>query len=303
MLIYHIIDSNSIDSLIASNPNRFHSTILYYSYSESYRNLFDAFITVLSFAASCYVYYPNRFSDSRLIRFVVMARVLRLVRVLVAMKQFQVIGGTFIDILPAARRILLFLFGIMYIFSSIGMQLFGGLITRDPSNPLSELLKDTDFADAGYWQNNFNDLLSGFNVLFNLLVVNNWTTMADGILAVTGTKLSRYYFLGFHLLGVTVVCNLVIAFIIDSFLDEWNEAEGNTAAAHDTGDAVIKERRAIFNATMVTGTKTNLSGQYVARMHAANPDQMLSMRMGDELKKLFTKTRSGLSDVEEPSSP
>jgi len=274
-------------------------------YSESYRNLFDAFITVLSFAATCYVYYPNRFSDSRLIRFVVMARVLRLVRVLVAMKQFQVIGGTFIDILPAARRILLFLFGIMYIFSSIGMQSFGGLITRDPSNPLSERLRGTDFASAGYWENNFNDLLAGFNVLFNLLVVNNWTTQADGILAVTETKLSRYYFLAFHLLGVVIVCNLVIAFIIDSFLDEWNEAEA-IKAAHDTGDAVIEEKRAIFNADIVTGTKTNLSGQYVARMYASNPDQMMSMRTGDELKKLFTKT-SGVSDRSidplEPASP
>jgi hypothetical protein len=174
------------------------------------------------------------------------------------------------------------------------MQVFGGLITRDPSNPLSERLRGTDFASAGYWANNFNDLLAGFNVLFNLLVVNNWTTQADGILAVTGTKLSRYYFLAFHLLGVVIVCNLVIAFIIDSFLDEWNEAEG-IKAAHDTGDAVIEEKRAIFNASVVTGTKTNLSGQYVARMYAPNPDQMMSMRMGDELKKLFTKT-SGVSD-------
>ena len=52
---------------------------------------------------------------------------------------------------------------------------------------------------------------------------------------------------------------------------------------------------ALANRNVVTGTKTNLSGQYVARMYAPNPDQMMSMRMGDELKKLFTKT-SGVSD-------
>ena len=227
-----------------------------------------------------------------------MARVLRLVRVLVAMKQFQVIGSTFIDILPAARRIILFLFSIMYIFSSLGMMCFGGLITRDPNNPISERLRDTEFAEHNYWENNFNDLLAGMNVLFNLLVVNNWTTQADGILAVTQNKLSRFYFLGFHLLGVVLVCNVVTAFIIDSFMDEWKEARGG-AKSHDTGDAIIDEKRALFDARIVTGTKTNLQGQYVARMYAQNPDQLLSMRMGDELKKLFTKTSSGLQEVSE----
>ena len=266
-------------------------------YSESFRNLFDAFITVLSFASTCYVYYPNRYSDSRLIRFVVMARVLRLVRVLVAMKQFQVIGSTFIDILPAARRILLFLFSIMYIFSSLGMILFGGLITRDPINPLSEKLRGTSFAENNYWENNFNDLLAGMNVLFNLLVVNNWTTQADGILAVTGTKFSRLYFLGFHLVGVVLVANVVTAFIIDSFIDEWKEAQQGGSKTHDTGDAIIDERTALFDAQLVTGTRTKLDGKYYARLQAANPDQLLSMRMGDELKKLFTKTSSGLQEV------
>ena len=266
-------------------------------YSESFRNLFDAFITVLSFVSTCYVYYPNRYSDSRLIRFVVMARVLRLVRVLVAMKQFQVIGSTFIDILPAAKRILLFLFSIMYIFSSLGMILFGGLVTRDPSNSLSENLRGTDFAENNYWENNFNDLLAGMNVLFNLLVVNNWTTQADGILAVTGTKFSRLYFLGFHLVGVVLVANVVTAFIIDSFIDEWKEAQQGGPKSHDTGDAIVDERSALFDAQVVTGTRTQLEGKYFARLQAANPDQLLSMRMGDELRKLFTKTSSGLQEV------
>jgi len=213
------------------------------------------------------------------------------------MKQFQVIGSTFIDILPAARRILLFLFFIMYIFSSLGMIFFGGLITRDPNNPLSEKLRGTDFEKNCYWGNNFNDLLAGINVLFNLLVVNNWTTQADGILAVTGTKLSRFYFLGFHLVGVILVANVVTAFIIDSFMDEWKEAKQGGSKSHDTGDAMIDEKRALFDAQNVTGTRTNLQGKYVARIHAANPDHLLSMRMGDELKKLFTKTSSGLQEI------
>ena len=51
-------------------------------YWESFRNRFDAAITILSLSCTIFVYYPNHFSDARLIRFVVMARVLRLVAAL-----------------------------------------------------------------------------------------------------------------------------------------------------------------------------------------------------------------------------
>uniref|UniRef100_A0A7S4S586 EF-hand domain-containing protein n=2 Tax=Ditylum brightwellii TaxID=49249 RepID=A0A7S4S586_9STRA len=234
-------------------------------YSQSYRNLFDGMITILSVLATWYVYYPNEFSDSRLIRYVVMARVLRLTRVIVAMPQFQVIGKTFLDIVPAAARIVLLLFIIMYSFSVVGMRLFGGMITRDPANDLSYRLDGTDFADNAYWANNFNDMLSGMNVMFNLLVVNNWPEQADGILAVTGSKYTRLFFLAFHILGVIVVNNLVLAVIIDSFMSEWALDHRIRSTEVDTGDAIIAdESHAFFEASNVTGTKTNLSGDYVA---------------------------------------
>ena len=44
-------------------------------YLESPRNVFDFSITLLALVATVYVYYPNAYADSRLIRFVVMARV------------------------------------------------------------------------------------------------------------------------------------------------------------------------------------------------------------------------------------
>ena len=74
-----------------------------------------------------------------------------------------------------------------------------------------------------FWANSFNDMMSGVNVLFNLLVVNNWTTEADGIVAVTETKYSRFYFLAYHIIAVVIVGNIVIASIIDNFFNFSNE--------------------------------------------------------------------------------
>lgn len=53
-------------------------------YSESPRNVFDFTITIAVLLASFYVYYPNNYSDNRLITLVVLLRVLRLGRLLMA---------------------------------------------------------------------------------------------------------------------------------------------------------------------------------------------------------------------------
>jgi hypothetical protein len=35
-------------------------------------------------------------------------------------------------------------------------------------------LQESDFGQANYFANNFNDCLSGLVVLFELMIVNNW---------------------------------------------------------------------------------------------------------------------------------
>ena len=180
------------------------------SYSESARNVFDFLITILALVASIYVYYPNDFSDSRVIRYIVMTRVIRLVRVIMSMKRFRVIGEIWYEIMPFAADVMMLLFFIMYIFAALGMELYGGMVTRDPSNKLSYLILNTDFSENAYWANNFNDLISGMNVLFNLLVVNNWTECEIGFEAVTEAKWVRYFFFTFHFWGGKhlVACSL-----------------------------------------------------------------------------------------------
>jgi two pore calcium channel protein len=116
-------------------------------YIESSRNVFDFTITVLAIISSIIVYYPNEFSDSRIIRMIVMARVLRLVRLLSAIKRFQAIATISAEILPDAVPVIALLFLIMYMFAVLGVHLYGGYITRDPSNRLASLVLNTDFSE------------------------------------------------------------------------------------------------------------------------------------------------------------
>jgi two pore calcium channel protein, plant len=134
------------------------------AYTERMRNLFDFSITLLAIFSTAIVYYPSDYSDSRLIRMILTARVLRLIRLLTALKPFQLIGEISAEIVPAATSVIWVLFFVMYFFAALGMQLYGGLITRDPQNPIAYRLLGTEFSDSEYWANNFNDMISGMNV-------------------------------------------------------------------------------------------------------------------------------------------
>jgi two pore calcium channel protein len=110
-------------------------------YTSMARNIFDGFITILAILATAYVYYPNSFNDPRLIRYIIMARVLRCARIFMTFKPFEVMGKTFLGILPSVGRVAALLFCAVYMFSGIGMHFFGGLITRDPNNATSYLVR------------------------------------------------------------------------------------------------------------------------------------------------------------------
>jgi two pore calcium channel protein len=268
------------------------------AYTESQKNVFDFSITVLAVLSSVVVYYPNKYSDSRLIRMIVMARVLRLIRLLAAMQTFQLTGKIMAEILPAAVSVVLVLFFTMYLFAVLGMHLFGGMVTRDPANPLAFLILDSDFAENEYWANNFNDMLGGMNVLFNLLVVNNWTECQDGFEAVTQSKWNRLFFLAFHMIGVILVNNLVIAFIINSFLQHLEYFRERTEEEMvGEGEAILRDRRAVFDASEITGTKTSVRGGYIARLRRENSD-LVDGKDTDRLRALFTKNSSGSLDEE-----
>lgn len=261
----------------------------WHDYTQSKKNIFDMLITILAVISTVYVYYPNDFSDSHLIRFIVMSRVLRLVRLLVVLTPFQLIGMIGIDVLGRAKRVLLLLFCVCYFFAALGVQVFGGMITRDPADPRSFLLLGTDFAENEYWANNFNDMLSSINVIFNLLVVNNWTECQGGFEAVAQTRWNRLYFFFFYVIGVILANNLVLAFIINAFINQWDfrkEEVENSAA----GEALVLGRKVMFDASEVTGTSTDVDGIYSAKLR--NRSLLDEQHQHQVLQNMFTSTSS-----------
>lgn len=71
---------------------------------------------------------------------------------------------------------------------------------------------------AGIYQlNNFDNVLRSYVTLFEQMIVNNWFVAMNGHVYMTN-EWARVYFMLFFLFAVNVVTNIIIAFIIDSFM-------------------------------------------------------------------------------------
>ncbi|XP_068682209.1 two pore calcium channel protein 1-like isoform X2 [Montipora foliosa] len=188
---------------------------------SSYWNIFDFLvITSATLALIIETSYESLQSSQSVLDFLMVLRVLRLVKVMGTIKRFQVIIGTIMQIGPAMSTYGAIMFVLYYIYAIVGMEVFGNLIKTEGSYPsvngnetdggnLTEFcgnikLKDSDFYADRYCNNNFNNILRSFKVLFDLMVVNQWHIITQGYVRVTN-KFARIYFLTFHLLCVIVV--------------------------------------------------------------------------------------------------
>lgn len=97
----------------------------------------------------------------------------------------------------------------------------------DPAGSDLQKLQGTDYLANGYATLNFNDAECSFVTLFCVLVVNNWFVIVDGFAAVSNRDLARVYFLAFYVVGVLLFLNIVVAFILDAFLSEYNKARSS----------------------------------------------------------------------------
>merc|ERR1719491_2345869 len=91
--------------------------------------------------------------------------------------------------------------------------------------------------------------------------------MESGILAVTKTKESRWFFFSFYVVGVILVNNLVISLSIDTFI---NELEDKNQNARISNKMSFIGKRLVFNANTLTRRNDDLSGSYEAYLSTEN---------------------------------
>eukprot|EP00928_Gymnodinium_smaydae_P021766 TRINITY_DN18527_c0_g1_i2.p1 TRINITY_DN18527_c0_g1~~TRINITY_DN18527_c0_g1_i2.p1 ORF type:complete len:670 (-),score=89.44 TRINITY_DN18527_c0_g1_i2:163-2172(-) len=203
-------------------------------YIGDVKNAFDFMVTVLTDVVTLIILLPNEYSNYNIIKIVAAFRLLRIVRLLLVVERYRVIMATFVAMMPMAATVFKSALCTMYLFGVLGVQLFGGVINKDPDSAYFESVKDTDFAAAGYWENNFNDMPSALVTLFELIVVNNWFVISDGFSAACGPW-ARAYFVAFYVCGFLITFNIVLAYTLDTYSTEYakNDTHGPSTALND----------------------------------------------------------------------
>ncbi|XP_059284064.1 two pore calcium channel protein 1B-like isoform X2 [Lycium ferocissimum] len=172
-------------------------------------------------------------SNGNWIRYLLIARMLRFIRLLMHIERFHAFVTTFLTLIHCLLPYLGTIFCILCIYCSLGLQIFGGIVNI--GNPK---LPKTDLAGYDYLLFNFNDYPNGMVTLFNLLVMGIWSPLMQSYKELTGTSWTYVYFFSFYLIAVLWLLNLIVVFVLEAF-----QAEMNLKASTRSVDGDKKEER------------------------------------------------------------
>ncbi|XP_027344097.1 two pore calcium channel protein 1 isoform X2 [Abrus precatorius] len=219
------------------------------NYWRDGQNRFDFIITVTIVIGETVTFIvPDSmafFSNGEWIRYLLLARMLRLIRILMYVKRYRAFVATFLTLIPSLMPYLGIIFCVLCIYCSLGVQIFGGIVNA--GNPE---LEGTDLAENDYLLFNFNDYPNGMVTLFNFLVTATWDEVMTSYKELTGTSWTYLYFISFYLITVLLLLNLVIAFVLEAFFAEMELESSETCAGNDKEVEGDKYRRRSI------GTKT-----------------------------------------------
>ncbi|GAA0151477.1 ion channel [Lithospermum erythrorhizon] len=233
------------------------------NYWKDGHNRFDFLVTwIIVIGETTTFAAPNSLTflaNGEWIRYLLIARMLRLIRLLMHVEGYRAFVSTFFTLIPSLMPYLGIIFCVMCIYCSLGLQLFGGIVNAGNIN-----LDGTDLSEDDYLLFNFNDYANGMVTVFNLLVMNNWQDWMKSYTDLTGTSWTLVYFISFYIITVLLLLNLVMAFVLEAFFAERDIEEA--------GNVLDKD-----------GKKVRLAG---SKTRSARVDALLHHILSSELEKV-----------------
>ncbi|XP_014510519.1 two pore calcium channel protein 1 [Vigna radiata var. radiata] len=203
------------------------------NYWRDGQNRFDFVITVIIVIGETVTFaVPDDalpfIANGEWIRYLLLARMLRLIRLLMHVKRYRAFVATFLTLIPSLMPYLGIIFCVLCIYCSLGVQIFGGIVNA--GNPE---LESTALAENDYLVFNFNDYPNGIVTLFNFLVTATWDEVMTSYTELTGTSWTYLYFISFYLVTVLLLLNLVIAFVLEAFFAEMDLESSESSEGTD----------------------------------------------------------------------
>lgn len=189
-----------------------------YSWSEYWAflaNRFDFFTTIALLGSSVFeVMVAEAGTDVK--RYMNILRLLRLLRMLKQIKRLrsvQFMVNIVIRLVDGSRDILLALGTVVFFFTTLSVQLWGGLLYK--SHPK---LANTEWYGNSWFVLNFNDTIMAFGVWVVILICTYVPAFSEAIANTSSVPGLWFVFPIFYVIGVMIVFDLVKAFTIEMFM-------------------------------------------------------------------------------------
>ncbi|THD24153.1 Two pore calcium channel protein 1 [Fasciola hepatica] len=201
------------------------------SFFEDGWNIFDAvivFTALFGQIVEAGLTAVGVFIPTGITQMLLLLRLIRLLKLFSVVPKFRSVINCVLTIMPSLAAYTTILVILFYLYSCFAMEAFSYLYEPPPQHnyTINEYcyqprLRGKEFASWHYCLFNFNSFTEAFILLFVLTVGNNWQVFAEGIELATN-RWSRVFFLTVHWTCVLLVLNVVLAFIIEAFLIEYD---------------------------------------------------------------------------------
>lgn len=185
-------------------------------YWSSRWNRFDLLVLLVSIAgliAGYFGIYP--------FGWVIVLRALRLTRLFEFKRRYKDMWQTLTYILMKRFVSMTCVVMILYYFFAIlGMEILGDYDLKNcckNTSVESQFKYDNSTENPRYYLNDFGDIVASYLTLFSMTSNTYWLTTMTAYAIVSGTNWTRLFF-GIYYLCSIIVMNIVIAFILESFL-------------------------------------------------------------------------------------
>lgn len=217
-------------------------------YVYEYWNIFDGVITVIlvitEFFAVGYYGFPlsgtKQVHDTpvvwNFVRIINILILFRLLRIIPNIKAMTIVAATLVDLVRNLKAFAGILIVIYYSFAILGIEIFHNAITNTPSNDTGLVFECGSYQQLQYWANNFDDFAAALVVLWDIMVVNNWSVFLKAYAKVK-TEWSYLYFIVWWLFSVVIVMQLFTALIIENFIMKWDKS----ASRRNRGNSDFEE--------------------------------------------------------------
>ena len=227
-------------------------------YLQDKMNYIDGIVVILNVFELTFL-SGGTFTAFRAVRIIRTFRVLRVARILKSMQSMQIIIEVISKSVSSFFYLFMLLLLFIFIYTLLGMQLFGGSF---------------NFKD-GIPRSNFDSFNNAFITVFQLLTMEGWQeVLYDWMRSEVNNIISIIYLLSWIFLGNYMLINLILAIIMHSFSEEDDELTHFKLSKEEKKEKETEQHEAFMK---LTGEELVL--HYV--------DEDLHKNNGSKLKNLF----------------